>query len=198
MCQQAVSEIEGLDCLVNLESLWLCETNITKIKGLENNVKLKKLHLYSNRIRVMENLSHLTDLQTLWLMENEISVIDGVDTLTNLEHLYLSRNRIREIGSSLDYNYNLVELNLAGNLLWSFKDLLNLTRSSSLKKLSFNDPDYGDNPVCDLCNYQACSPPLTHAAKVRSLGNGISKRRWAFPPPIGADVQFSPDGMPHS
>jgi Leucine-rich repeat (LRR) protein len=80
----------------------------------------------------------------------------GIEKLTQLETLYLSQNKIREIGSSLDYNYNLVELNLAGNSLWSFKDLLNLTRSSSLRKLAFNDPDYGDNPVCDLCNYQVC------------------------------------------
>ena len=146
--------MEGLDTLVNLENLWLCETNISRIKGIDNNVRLRKLHLYSNRIRIMENLSHLTNLQTLWLMDNEISVIQGIEKLTQLETLYLSRNKIREIGSSLDYNYSLVELNLAGNQLWSFKDLLNLTRSSALRKLAFNDPDHGDNPVCDLCNYQ--------------------------------------------
>ena len=43
---------------------------------------------------------------------------------------------------------------ITGNELWSFKDLLNLTRSANLRKLSFSDPDYGDNPVCELCNYQ--------------------------------------------
>lgn len=103
---------------------------------------------------MIEGLSTLTNLKTLWLMDNEIEHIQGLETLTQLSHLNLSRNRIREIGSSLDANVNLEELNLAGNYLWSFKDLLNLTRATYLRKLSFNDPDYGDNPVCELCNYQ--------------------------------------------
>ena len=154
ICQQAIPEIEGLDALVHLETLWLIETNISKIKGLDNLVNLKKLYLYSNRIKSIENIAHLWQLHTLWLMDNEIAEISGLERLEQLTHLNIAQNKIREIGSSLDSNTNLVELNLAGNELWSFKDLLNLTRASSLRKLAFNDPDYGDNPVCELCNYQ--------------------------------------------
>ena len=154
ICQQAIPEIEGLDALVNLETLWLIETNITKIKGLDNLVQLQKLYLYSNRIKKIENLAHLWQLNTLWLMDNEIEEITGLERLEQLTHLNLAQNKIREIGASLDSNTSLLELNLAGNELWSFKDLLNLTRASSLRRLAFNDPDFGDNPVCELCNYQ--------------------------------------------
>ena len=154
ICQQAIYEIECLDALRHLESLWICETNISRIKGLDNNIKLERLFLYSNKIRKLENLQHLTLIQTLWLQDNEISEIENLDSLCNLKQLSLARNKIHEIGSSLDSCTNLSELNLAGNELWSFKDLLNITRSTSLRKLAFNDPDWGDNPVCDLCNYQ--------------------------------------------
>ena len=135
ICQQAIPEIEGLDALVHLETLWLIETNISKIKGLDNLVNLKKLYLYSNRIKSIENIAHLWQLHTLWLMDNEIAEISGLERLEQLTHLNIAQNKIREIGSSLDSNTNLVELNLAGNELWSFKDLLNLTRASSLRKL---------------------------------------------------------------
>jgi Leucine-rich repeat (LRR) protein len=109
---------------------------------------------YSNRIKTIENLGHLTELHTLWLMDNEIEVVQHMEGLQALQCLNMARNRIREISNSLDANTALIELNLAGNELWSFKDLLNLTRSANLRKLSFADPDYGDNPVCELCNYQ--------------------------------------------
>ena len=133
ICQQAIPEIEGLDTLVNLEQMWLVETNISRIKGLDNLVKLQKLYLYSNRIKRIENLGHLEELTTLWLMDNEIEEITGLETLHGLTHLNLAQNKIREIGSSLDAQTSMVELNLAGNELWSFKDLLNLTRAKALR-----------------------------------------------------------------
>ena len=148
ICQQAIPEIEGLDTLVNLEQMWLVETNISKIKGFDSLTKLKKLYLYSNRIKKIENIAHLWQLNTLWLMDNEIEAITGLERLEQLTHLNLAQNKIREIGSSLDYNTQLIELNLAGNGLWSFKDLLNLTRASSLRKLAFNDPDFGTRITC--------------------------------------------------
>jgi hypothetical protein len=154
IAQQAIPEMEGLETLVQLEQMWLAETNITRIKGLDNLVKLQKLYLYSNRIKRIENLGHLRELTTLWLMDNEIEEITGLENLHGLTHLNLAQNKIREIGSSLDAQTGLIELNLAGNELWSFKDLLNITRAKALRKLAFNDPDFGDNPVCELCNYQ--------------------------------------------
>lgn len=49
---------------------------------------------------------------------------------------------------------NLYEINLAANKLGNFKELLNINRISSLKVATFFDPHYGENPICNLCNYQ--------------------------------------------
>lgn len=43
---------------------------------------------------------------------------------------------------------------MADNRVGYFKEIHNLTRLPKLKKLCFSDPHYGDNPVCNLCNYQ--------------------------------------------
>ena len=54
----------------------------------------------------------------------------------------------------LTHNQSLEELNLAGNQVSSFREILSLSRLSSLRSLSFSDPHFGDNPICKLCNYQ--------------------------------------------
>ena len=43
---------------------------------------------------------------------------------------------------------------MAGNQLQSFPDILNLVHLPSLTSLSLSDPDFAENPVCTLCNYQ--------------------------------------------
>ena len=46
------------------------------------------------------------------------------------------------------------DLNLSGNKICSFKEALNLNRLPNLKTLAFYDPHFGENPICNLCNYQ--------------------------------------------
>ena len=48
----------------------------------------------------------------------------------------------------------LENLNLAGNKIFAFKEVLNLNRLQNLKILAFYDPHFGENPICNLCNYQ--------------------------------------------
>lgn len=63
-------------------------------------------------------------------------------------------NKIEIIGTGLDGLDNLEDLNLSGNRIGNFKELLNLNRLPSLRVATFFDPHYGDNPICNLCNYQ--------------------------------------------
>ena len=49
--------------------------------------------------------------------------------------MWIARNQIGRIGTTLDRNTSLVELNLAENLLGCFKEILNLNRIQSLKKV---------------------------------------------------------------
>ena len=70
-----------------------------------------------------------------------------------LEVLWLAKNRIEQIKDSLDELVLLKELNLAGNRIYSFREILNLNRLPNLVDLKLYDPHYGENPICNLCNY---------------------------------------------
>jgi hypothetical protein len=89
-------------------------------------------------------------------------VIDGLGSLSSLKELNLSGNNIETIGTGLDDLERLEELNLSNNKIGNFKELLNLNRLPQLKSSTFYDPHYGENPICNLCNYQ-----VTFATKIR-------------------------------
>lgn len=54
----------------------------------------------------------------------------------------------------LDGLLSLEELNISNNRVGNFKEVLNLNRLPNLKTCTFQDAHYGDNPICNLCNYQ--------------------------------------------
>ncbi|KAJ3411055.1 Leucine-rich repeat-containing protein 9 [Chytridiales sp. JEL 0842] len=151
---QDISEIEGLDDCTGLRKLWICEARIRVIKGLDNLINLKELFLYSNRIKKIDGLDKLEKLEKLWLSDNEISRIERLENLKNLKDLQLGNNRIASVGDTLTENVNLAELNIAGNRLSSFRDVLFLARLPKLTSLCLSDPNFADNPLCALCNYQ--------------------------------------------
>jgi hypothetical protein len=151
--QQSISELEGLQHLVNLEKLWVCETNVTVIERLCGLKKLRCLYLYSNRIQKIENLDDLPSLEVLWLSGNEICAIENLQHLTGLTQLHLASNKLFSIGSGLSALSNVEELVISGNFLWSFKDALNLRELPRLSRLNLGDPEHGENPICELCNY---------------------------------------------
>ena len=54
----------------------------------------------------------------------------------------------------LDGLVSLEEFNISNNRVGNFKEVLNLNRLPNLRICTFQDPHYGDNPICNLCNYQ--------------------------------------------
>ena len=139
----------------NLEKLYVTECNLTVADGIEKCVRLENLHLSGNHLSKVEQLSGLRNLQLLWLNDNKLTKIpDCTSQLINLRTLWLCGNEIETIGVSLLQNTKLKELNLANNKINSFRDILNLQKLPQLARLSFSDPHFGDNPVCQLCNYQ--------------------------------------------
>ena len=176
---QDVQVIEGLEATPNLEYLWLNENNITHIQGLHNCTKLRELYLYSNGISKIEGLSRLTALETLWLQDNNIPTLEGLSKLKNLKVLWIASNKITSIGHHLDANTALEELNLSGNLIGSFREIPHLDRLPQLTTLYFNDPHFGDNPICQLCNYQTYT--LYHLNRVKVLDyNTVSEENRQF------------------
>jgi hypothetical protein len=115
---------------------------------------LQMLNLDGNKIKRIQGLENLHNLQQLWLNSNQLTALEGLATLTSLQQLWVGRNRIAHIGTALDRNVNLTELNISDNKLGCFKDLDNLARLPSLSNLALNDPHFSPNPVCMLCNYQ--------------------------------------------
>eukprot|EP01065_Artemidia_motanka_P036882 TRINITY_DN4493_c0_g1_i1.p1 TRINITY_DN4493_c0_g1~~TRINITY_DN4493_c0_g1_i1.p1 ORF type:complete len:1596 (+),score=457.90 TRINITY_DN4493_c0_g1_i1:54-4841(+) len=164
---QNIDRIDGLDSLHALEYLWLNENTIPKIEGLQNCTNLRELYLHSNKIGKIEGLDTLTRLEVLWLHDNLISEIEGLDKLSNLRTLWLARNRITSVGHRLDANSNLQELNVSANYIGSFREIPYLDRLVNLRSLYFSDPHFGDNPVCQLCNYQTYT--LYHLSKIKVL-----------------------------
>jgi Leucine-rich repeat (LRR) protein len=102
----------------------------------------------------LENLESLVLLEHLSLCDNEITEIQNLNALGNLKVLLLGNNKINKIGTALYKCQELMELNLAGNNISSFREILHLTKLNKLETLCFSDPNYSDNPICKLCNYQ--------------------------------------------
>lgn len=160
LINQGISEIEGLDKMLILEHLWLNENLIETIKGLDKlGRSLKELYLGNNRIKRLRGLDALVNLEKLWLDENRIESIGesggsaALNNLVRLKELNLASNRIEAIGMSLDGLISLEELNIANNKIGNFKEVLNLNRLPNLRICTFQDPHYGENPICNLCNY---------------------------------------------
>ena len=149
-----VTRIHSLDCCYRLTRLWLSECELTEIQGLQECRMLQLLNLDGNRIRRIQGLENLHNLQQLWLNSNQLTALEGLSTLVNLQQLWVGRNRIDHIGTALDRNVNLTELNISDNKIGCFKDLDNLARLPNLTNLALNDPHFAPNPVCMLCNYQ--------------------------------------------
>jgi Leucine-rich repeat (LRR) protein len=164
---QPFQTMSNFDALRNLTDLQLNDNKITRISGLDNLAHLKKLYLYRNRIAKMEGLENLVNLETLWLSDNEIRAIEGLECLPNLKTCWLAGNKICRIEASFDCCTKLEEINLSANLIGCFREIPNLARLPSLRRLSFNDNLFGDNPVVTLCNYQTYV--LFHLQNVATL-----------------------------
>lgn len=166
-----LSEIIPLSHIQNLEEIWLNQNSIKKIEGFEKCTNLKRIFICENQIERIEGLDTCESLEVLWLNENRIDSLQGLSKLLNLKQLHVSRNSISRIGSSLSSLRRLEDLNLSGNLIGSFKEILHLNPLGNLRVLNFNDPNYSENPVCNLCNYQTYM--LYHIPQLTQLDSFI-------------------------
>ncbi|TPX66556.1 hypothetical protein SpCBS45565_g04405 [Spizellomyces sp. 'palustris'] len=151
---QDITSLKGLNACPFLERLWVCETFVEVLEGLEGCRELRELFLYTNRIRRIEGLDACTKLQVLWLCDNDISTLENISGLKHLKQLHLGNNRIESVGDALDENIALENLNLSGNAISSFRQVMFLSRLPNLHSLCLSDPNFAENPICGLSNYQ--------------------------------------------
>ena len=91
---------------------------------------------------------------TLNMLILEISKLENLERLVHLKELHVANNEISSIGHSLNMNLELQDLNISGNDISSFREILHLTRLPKLEFLCLSDPNFAENPICSLCNYQ--------------------------------------------
>lgn len=121
----SIKEIEGLDKLTELKSLFISSNNISKIDGLDKLQSLEYLNLMSNKITDISGLKKLHNLRQLHIGENNISKIKGLENLKNLVVLDIRENHISEI-KGLDTLKNLTNLDLRKNKISDIRGLGNL------------------------------------------------------------------------
>lgn len=154
LIQQAISKIEGLDKCYELERLLLNENRITSLEGLGNCAALKQLHICTNAIEEIGNgLCGLVRLETLWIAENQLKGLQGLAHAPNLTEINVARNQLTTTVDAFNGNARLTKLNLSDNKIGSYREVLGLRNHPKLRELAFADPDWGENPICLLCNY---------------------------------------------
>ncbi len=95
--ERGISDLTGLECVVNLTNLYLDGNQISNISAVTSLVNLRRLYLGRNRISDISSLVSLMELRYLWLEENQIGDISALASLTNLEWLWLADNQISDI-----------------------------------------------------------------------------------------------------
>uniref|UniRef100_A0A915N2K8 High mobility group box domain-containing protein n=1 Tax=Meloidogyne javanica TaxID=6303 RepID=A0A915N2K8_MELJA len=130
-----LTEIQGIENLINLEILDLSYNRIGKIKGISTLSKLRKLFLINNKIEQIEGLEGLILLELLELGDNKIKEISNLNHLINLQELFLGKNKIKKI-EGIDSLVKLRVLSLPANRLTKLEGLENLVE---LEELHIND-----------------------------------------------------------
>lgn len=174
--QPAVTEIRGMERLVEMRAAWVVECSLRSLTGLapmSGRANFTQLYLDQNEITSLAGIGACAHLETLSLAGNKITEgsLDELQFLLRLKNLNLARNKLRSIGTSLDANAMLEEINVADNLIGDFKDISNLGRLHTLRIVFFSDPHFGHNPLCHLSNYQ--TQLLYHLPQITVLDGNL-------------------------
>ncbi len=130
-----ISEIKGIEPLINLEVLSLKNNQISEIKGLDTFTNLKSLKLQFNEITKIKAFDKLKNLEKVNLSHNKILDINGIKQLTNLKSLNLSYNKITEINySKLPY---VREIDLQHNPIIKISHENNQKNANVMRTISF-------------------------------------------------------------
>jgi DNA-binding XRE family transcriptional regulator len=177
-----LTQLKGLDKLVNLEMLFCNNNQLTEL-DLSNLVNLKEVYCYINNITELKGFEKLDNLRLLNCNDNKLKELRNVDKLENLTELYCSYNQITELdvgklvnlrtlycpnnklvkldATNLD---NLENLNCINNKLLEIKGLNELINLRWL-----NDEKY-KKPVIDLIKKQREAYGMTQKEFAIALG----------------------------
>ena len=90
------------------------KNRLSELTGLDQMLQLEHVFLADNRIDDISPMSSLSELREIDLSNNELGNIDALSQLTNVWRLNLDRNRITNIDPLLDFG-ELESVSLMGN-----------------------------------------------------------------------------------
>eukprot|EP00971_Amphidinium_carterae_P337679 6474604-Amphidinium_carterae.1 len=99
-------------------------------------------------------MKYFPNLRSLGMCDPALRSLDGLSHAENLVELNAARNQLTLVSGSFNANPKLTTVNLSDNSICSFQEVLDFARLPCLKDLAFSDPDWGENPICTLCNYK--------------------------------------------
>jgi len=174
-----LTELKGLDKLVNLKILECQNNQLTKL-DLSRLFNLKDVYCYINNITEFKGFEKLDNLRLLNCNDNKLKELRNVDKLVNLLELYCSYNQIKEL--DLSKLVNLQRLCCTNNQLVKL-DVTNLDNLEGLNcsknKLS---EIKGLNELINLkcLNDEEYKKPVLHLIKKQRLAYGMSQKEFAI------------------
>ncbi|ATW28230.1 leucine-rich repeat domain-containing protein [Candidatus Formimonas warabiya] len=146
-----ISNLKGLESLVDLRELNLSQNSIHDLGPLKNLVNLEELYLSGNEIQDLSPLQELQKLRVLHLADCGMRNIETLGGMPNLFHLDLSHNSLTDIGPLAKLR-TLQGLSLENNQIEQVKALAQLT---SLLSLGLQDNRISDvSPLKGLANLE--------------------------------------------
>lgn len=136
----SISNLDGIQHLIRLESLNLERTKITFESVFRKKRLFQKFLSRSENFESESVFQPLTQLKRLYLSENHLTNISFLEDLPQLHVLTLRRNKINDI-TIFRHLTHIRELDLGWNRITDFSDLKNLTH---LRKLSLGWNKSGD------------------------------------------------------
>ena len=145
----AISDLTGINNLVNITGLALSGDGLSNIVPLQGMTKLLSLTLTANNISDISVVSTLPNLYLLNLAQNQITDINPLKDLVELSILDLHINNIEDV-SALSGLIKLVDLNLGDNSIIDVAPLSSLTSLTGLSLQANNIGGMGVGNVIDL------------------------------------------------
>ncbi|OHS96166.1 hypothetical protein TRFO_10073 [Tritrichomonas foetus] len=163
---------------VNIEELRVIEQDVVDLNWLEDVPHLTTLIVFHTQLRDSTGLKFTPLLKKLILERSKLTKFPDISNLKQIEHLSVSTNPIKEItfpkcntikildisscglhslSNTLLNIPNLQTLLIGGNRFHDFSILDVLSKLDNLVELNIYDPNYGDNPICTLPNYNVIS-----------------------------------------
>ncbi|MDD2586512.1 MAG: DUF3048 domain-containing protein [Syntrophomonadaceae bacterium] len=158
-----ISNLEGIQHLSNITSLYLGGNQIEDLSPLSNLLHLRDLNINNNRIKKLTPLEQLTNINQLYLSYNQISNIESLSNLLELKRISLNNNKICDI-TPLIKNSNNGGICSSGNDSWQrcYIDLrynyLDISEDSAIagdiQTLLDRDIDVQFTPQCEAPPYE--------------------------------------------